>query len=124
MTGTRRVVIGLPMAAAVLVGLWGSWLYAADLAAGAKVNREHCAKCHGDGGHGDGSGLQKLQVDVKPVPWPDRAAMARWTDGDLRRIITDGGKAVGKSKVMPSYKDKLSETDLANVVAYIRSLAK
>ena len=118
------ILFGARLTALLLVGLSGSWLYAADPAAGAKVSRTHCAKCHGDEGRGDGGGLQKLQVDVKPVPWPDKAAMARWKDADLRQIITLGGKAVGKSKVMPPYRDKLSETELADVIAYIRSLAK
>jgi len=123
-TTTRGWVIGLLRLAILLVALGSDRLYAEDPAAGAKVSKAHCAKCHGDEGRGDGSGLQKLQVDVKPAPWPDKAAMAKWKDEDLRRIITAGGKAVGKSKVMPAYRDKLSETELADVIAYIRSLAK
>jgi cytochrome c oxidase cbb3-type subunit 3 len=120
----RGWAIGLSLAAIFMAALWSSRLAAADPAAGQKVSRVHCAKCHGDEGRGDGGGLQKLQVDVKPVPWTDKVAMARWKDEDLRQIITAGGKAVGKSKVMPPYRDKLSATELADVIAYIRSLAK
>lgn len=97
---------------------------AGDASLGAKVNVERCAKCHGPGGKGDGTGLKKLEVDVKPVDWTNKAGMAKWTEGEIARIIREGGKAVGKSKVMPAYRGKLSEADIANLVSYIQSLAK
>lgn len=97
---------------------------AGDASLGAKLNVERCAKCHGQGGKGDGAGLKNLDVDVKPVDWTSKAGMAKWTDQEINRIIREGGKAVGKSKVMPAYRGKLSEADIANLVTYIRSLAK
>ncbi|MFQ5930248.1 MAG: c-type cytochrome, partial [Acidobacteriota bacterium] len=101
---------------------------AADPAAGAKIAKEQCAKCHGETGKGDGEILQKFKkmgvVVTDPVAWNDRAGMSEWTDEQLVQIIKEGGKAVGKDKMMPPWGDQLSEAQIADLVAYIRSLAK
>lgn len=97
---------------------------AADAGAGAKISIERCAKCHGKAGKGDGEGLKKINADVVPVDWTDRALMSKWSDADLVKIIQQGGQAVGKSKVMPAYHGKLSDDQISALVRYIRSLAK
>src|SRR5438093_1484988 len=89
-----------------------------------QVIDQRCAKCHGKSGHGDGQGLKDLDAGVVPVDWTDKSAMAKWSDGDLAKIIDQGGKALGKSKVMPAYHGKLSPEEIAQLVAYIRSLGK
>jgi mono/diheme cytochrome c family protein len=45
-------------------------------------------------------------------------------DGDIFKIIKEGGGAVGKSPLMPPWGAALPDQDIRNVVAYIRSLAK
>ena len=42
-------------------------------------------------------------------------------DDYLAAAIADGGAAVGKSGFMPSWKTTLSEKDIADVIAYIRT---
>ncbi len=115
---TLIAMIALALAAPASTAL------AADAAAGAKINTEKCAKCHGAGGKGDGSGLKKIEADVKPVDWTSKAAMAKLSDRDLATIIKSGGKAIGKSALMPTYQGKLTDPQVADVIAYIRSLAK
>ena len=72
--------------------------------------------------------LQKFKtmgvVVPDPVAWNDGAAMSEWTDEQLFQIIEKGGKGVGKSKMMPPWGDQLSKAEIADLVAYIRSLAK
>ena len=101
---------------------------AADPAAGAKIAAKHCAECHGETGKGDGEMLQKFKtmgvVVPDPVAWNDVAGMSEWTDEQLFQIIEKGGKGVGKSKMMPQWGDQLSKAEIADLVAYIRSLAK
>jgi cytochrome c oxidase cbb3-type subunit 3 len=101
---------------------------AADAAAGAKINAKHCAKCHGETGKGDGVMLQKFKtigvVVPDPVAWNDGAGMSEWTDEQLVKIIKQGGNAVGKSKIMPPWGNRLSDAEIADLVAHIRSLAK
>ena len=116
-----RIVIGLVFVALVVPAAPGQ---AADLAKGKKMNVEHCEKCHGKTGKGDGSALKRIKADVTPVDWTNKTAMAKWSDADMTKIIKEGGKAAGRSMIMPSYGEKLSDTDVANLVAYIKSLAK
>jgi mono/diheme cytochrome c family protein len=96
----------------------------ADAAAGAKVSAEKCAGCHGSGGAGDGVLLSSLGVTTPPVSWTDKAKMAAFSDQDLNNIITNGGKAEGKPPIMPPFGQQLSGDQIANLMAYIRSLAQ
>jgi cytochrome c553 len=116
-----RIVVGLVVL--VLMGPAAPG-QAADVAEGHKLNVKHCEKCHGKTGKGDGSMLKRIKADVTPVAWTDKAAMAKWSDADMTKIIKEGGKSAGRSKTMPSYGEKLSDSDVANLVAYIKSLAK
>lgn len=117
---TPTLILGLLLALLIPVGHADG----ADPAAGTKLNLKHCAKCHGDSGKGDGTGLKRLNVDVKPVDWTNKTAMSKWKQEDLVKIIKGGGEAIGKSDVMPSYAKKLTDAEVADLVAYIRSLAK
>ncbi|HKM99678.1 MAG TPA: c-type cytochrome [Candidatus Binataceae bacterium] len=96
---------------------------AADAAKGKRIADQKCAGCHGAGGAGNGVMLQMLNVTTPPVPWTDKNAMAAYTDADLTKIISGGGAAIGKPPLMPAFKGQLSDAKIANVIAYIRSLA-
>jgi mono/diheme cytochrome c family protein len=96
---------------------------AGDAAAGHTVfTAQKCNTCHGEGGKGDGAAAKALKLDL--VDWTSKDAMAKMSDDEIKAIIQKGGKAVGKSPKMPAYGSKLSDTDVDNLVAYIRSLAK
>jgi mono/diheme cytochrome c family protein len=97
---------------------------AADVAEGKKIADQKCAGCHGADGAGNGVMLQALNVTTPPVPWNNKSAMAAYSDADLTKIISGGGAAVGKPPLMPAFKGQLSDEKIADVVAYIRSLAK
>jgi len=97
---------------------------AGDPAAGAKIAAKKCAQCHGATGAGDGATLQQLGSSVTPANWNDKAAMSKYTDDQLTKIITSGGKSIGKSPLMPAFKAKLKGDQITDVVAYVKSLAK
>ena len=115
----RRVIFGTVMVLLLFV----NYASAADVAAGQRIARQRCAGCHGEGGAGNGAMLQPLNLATPPVAWTDKTAMAAYTDADLTKIISDGGAAVGKLPLMPAFKSQLSDAQIADVVAYIRSLA-
>jgi len=117
----RLKLTAILCAAAVAISAPG---WAASLSDGTKVAARRCAQCHGPIGMGDGKELRNLNVHVTPVPWPDKQRMAKFTDAQLNQIILLGGKAVGKSRLMPPFGHKLSNAQIADVVAYIRSLAQ
>ena len=98
--------------------------FAGDPADGAKISAEKCAGCHGSGGAGDGALLSSLGVTTPPVSWTDKSKMAAFSDQDLNAIITNGGKAEGKPPMMPAFGAQLSSDQIADVMAYIRSLAQ
>jgi mono/diheme cytochrome c family protein len=93
-----------------------------DAAAGGEVYKKECAKCHGDAGAGDGPMGQKLKD--KPSDWTKGGGgLKDLDDQKIFTAVTKGGVAVGKSRAMPGY-PKLSEADVWNVVAYMKTLKK
>ena len=91
-----------------------------NAAAGRDVHVANCAKCHGTGGKGDGPAGKLLKT--KPADWTDKSKMSQLSDADLFNVIKNGGGAVGKSKLMPAWGGKLSDEQINDVVAFIRSL--
>lgn len=96
--------------------------YSADAKAGLEVHKKNCLRCHGERGKGDGPAAKLLKT--KPTDWSDKAKMSAVSDQDLFKVITKGGEAAGKSKLMPAFGGKLSDQDVHNVIAFIRSLSK
>ncbi|MFQ5666208.1 MAG: c-type cytochrome [Candidatus Binatia bacterium] len=92
-----------------------------DAAQGKATYQKHCASCHGKTGKGDGPAAGVL--NPKPRDHTDGAYMKTLSDKYLADIISKGGAALGKSAMMPPGKT-LSKQDIANLIAYIRSLGK
>lgn len=94
----------------------------ANLANGKEQYQTHCASCHGKEGKGDGPDAEDL--DPKPADHTNGKAMNRLRNNYLFTLIKNGGKAVGKSDQMPGWGNVLSEKDINDVIAFVRSLAK
>src|SRR6185436_16197536 len=118
-------VFGVVVAATFVAGLSVAGVLAqgkGDAAAGKAIFDKECAKCHGAAGAGDGPQGQKLKD--KPSNWTaGGGGLKGMDDQKIFESIHKGGKAVGKSPAMPGY-SKLSEADVWNVVAYVKSLQK
>ncbi len=80
---------------------------------GAATYKAKCASCHG----ADGSGNTPAGKSLKALPFksPDIVSAS---DGDL---IADTKNGKGK---MPAYSGKLTDAQIKDVVAYIRTLQK
>ncbi|MBV8361803.1 MAG: cytochrome c [Deltaproteobacteria bacterium] len=94
------------------------------VALGARIFAANCARCHGQGGKGDGPDLVKLQSSVLPDDWTDKESNQELTDSFIIAMITKGGKANGKSRIMPAFGDKLNMQQVQDLLAFIRSLPK
>ena len=81
-----------------------------------------CASCHGARGEGDGPAAAGLRP--KPTAHVDGAAMNALANEYLFRIIKEGGPAVGKSPLMAAWGGTLSDPQIWDVVAFVRSLAE
>ena len=82
-----------------------------------------CSVCHGVGGKGDGAASAAL--NPKPRDMTDDAWQKSVTDEHLKKVIVEGGAAVGKSALMaanPDLKDKPEV--VAELVKLVRSLDK
>jgi mono/diheme cytochrome c family protein len=67
------------------------------------IFQERCAACHG--AEGKGNGPASAALNPKPRNYTDKAWQAATTDEQLRKTITMGGAAVGKSPIMPASPD-------------------
>lgn len=113
---SKALVCLAVLLSALAVVLWSSPLVAADADAGKALFERRCVICHGASGAGDGP-MGKM---LKPPP-PDLSNanhMSQKSDAELTATIKDG-----KNK-MPAYGDKLSASEIQQVVAFIRSIAK
>jgi len=82
-----------------------------------------CATCHGADGTGTGPAAESL--DPKPRNYTDAAWQASVTDADLKKIILEGGQAVGKSAMMPAQAQLKDKPDVLNeLVMIIRGFAR
>lgn len=95
---------------------------AGDPTAGKAKYDMYCATCHGAGGMGDGAASAALTP--KPRNFQDPVVMGKKTDADLKKVIKEGGAAVGLSTTMPAWGTAMTDVDIDNVIAYIRTLGK
>ena len=82
----------------------------------------YCAVCHGKRGEGDG--FNSFQLSTPPAKHADAALMSTLSDADIQKVIKGGGPALGRSPQMPPWGRVLSDRDVADLVAFIRTLPK
>jgi mono/diheme cytochrome c family protein len=111
-----KTLVALAVVSLFLCGTLARTARAADLANAKKVYAEKCAKCHGDTGKGDGPKAKTLKK--KPKDYTNKAEMAKLTDADLKKGMLEG------KKPMPSYKGKLDDKTIDDLIAYVRTFAK
>ncbi len=92
-----------------------------DAARGKAHFENYCVSCHGV--RGDGDGPASVALDPRPARLGDRAAMSGKSDDDLFQVIKNGGASVGRSPLMAPWGGLLSDAQIRDVIAYIRSLA-
>ena len=86
---------------------------AESTAAGKRVYTRMCSRCHGPEGKGDGSGASVAVPDLTDALWDYGGS-----DGEIFGVIHDGVSAD-----MDGYAGRLSDTDIWNVVNFVRSVA-
>lgn len=89
-------------------------MFAADAAAGKTVFDKHCKMCHGATGQGNPGMAKVLGTTIADLGSPE---VQKMSDADIKKIIT-----TGKGKMKPVA--GLSDADMDNVIAHIRTLKK
>ena len=84
-----------------------------DPLAGARANfTKNCEPCHGANGEG---GLVKVDNKQIKVPSLKSDHAIKHTDDQIAKMITNGEEA------MPSFKDKMSQAEIADMVKFVRA---
>jgi mono/diheme cytochrome c family protein len=127
---TRFFTTTLMTAAFAIGSVVPSVSFAADVAAGDAKFQALCASCHGAGGKGDGPTGKALAAAGQPAPRDftigefvldtDKDGKTG-SDADLKAVITNGALVYGGSPLMAPIQG-LSDADIANLIAFIRSL--
>lgn len=89
-----------------------------DAAAGKVKYDTLCASCHGATGLGDGAAAAALN------PKPKNLQATTRSDEELKKIVKLGGPSAGLSPLMVAWGGVLTDPEIDNVVAYIRTLKK
>lgn len=109
------------VASVMAVGLWvlgqSAWAAGGDPAKGKAVYEKACVACHGPQGKGDGPTGKVL---VPPAADFTSAASRKKSDADLLKIIENGKPPTA----MIAWKGQLSDQDIQNVLAYVKTLRK
>ncbi|MFP5382093.1 MAG: c-type cytochrome [Gammaproteobacteria bacterium] len=95
---------------------------APEVARGLAVYTRHCLECHGERGVGPAGDWRVRDADghYPPPPLDDSAHAWHHPTAVLLEMIRDGSPG-GEGK-MPAWRHKLSEPEMQDVVAYIKSL--
>ena len=104
--------------------------FAADVAAGNTKFQALCVSCHGPTGKGDGPTGKALAAAGQPAPrdfsvgdfvFDTDGDGTKGSDTDIKNVVTKGALAYGGSAMMAPVQG-LSDADLDNLIAFIRSL--
>lgn len=83
---------------------------------GSIVFQHYCVLCHGAKADGEGRAARMYS------PRPANLARSDKSDAYKTMMIRRGGGAMGRSAYMPPWGDELSDEQITDVVAYLRSI--
>jgi mono/diheme cytochrome c family protein len=89
----------------------------ANIAAGAALYADNCARCHGDRGDGDGPDAKMYRPPPASLAVAMRDGTNGMTDGEIFWKITEGRRP------MPSFKKELTDEQRWQLVNFLRTLA-
>ena len=95
---------------------------AADIEVGRAVFAATCATCHGPAGSPDTDSPVVQALGVVPADLSDPLFNSREPAGDWAMVVKHGGEARGLAAQMPPHRDALSDEQVDDVVAYVKSI--
>lgn len=83
---------------------------------GGLVYANYCVTCHGINADGNGRAARLYN------PKPANLRSSDKNDGYFSLIIRKGGAALGRSEFMPTWESELTNEQVSDLVAYLRSI--
>lgn len=83
---------------------------------GALVFANYCVTCHGMNADGNGRAARLYN------PKPANLRLSDKNDAYFGLIVRKGGAALGRSEFMPSWEAELTDEQIRDLVAYLRSI--
>lgn len=80
----------------------------------------HCAKCHA----ADGSGNTKVGQRLHLKDYTTAENQAKFTDAEAHAAVKDGVKNDAGKFTMNPYSEKLTDAEITDLVAFVRTLKK
>lgn len=90
--------------------------------ASAHLYDTYCAQCHGV--NRDGKGVNVVGLSVQPRDHSDTAAMSSLPRDQMIKAISEGGAAVNKSALMPTWAGVLSKEQIEDMADYLLYVCK
>lgn len=115
------LLLALGAATGLAAGSGDDFTLGGDAEAAAADYEKYCVTCHGPEGKGDG--VMAKFLDPKPKDLTDAEYMTTRTDRQIYTAIMEGGAAVGLSEKMAPWKHLLSDEQIRDLAAYVRTLA-
>jgi cytochrome c oxidase cbb3-type subunit III len=117
---TRGLALGVLMAAAMAFAMLAAPCVRAQEKIPTKMTYKiYCARCHGFNGAGDGPDAATLTP--APRDFANCAEMSKLSDATVFKAIKDGGAAVGLASTMPAWGVALSDDQIKELAAYVRT---
>ena len=82
--------------------------------------KQHCTSCHGS----DGKAQTRLGKKSGAKNLSDKAALAKLSDEEVFKTIKFGRKNDKGEEKMEAFGDDMSDAEITELVAYVRTLAK
>jgi mono/diheme cytochrome c family protein len=93
-----------------------------ELQTGRDIFMAACVTCHGPDGRGNTR--TALGFETRLPDFTDCGFATKEPDGDWSATIHNGGQARGLSRIMPSFRDALSDDQIDKVIEHLRGFCK
>jgi len=90
---------------------------------GKEVSEKYCTVCHDPESTPERVSNFDNLIPPAPHQFTDGSTFNPMSDGDLIKIIADGGPALGKSPQTPAYRSTLTVAEIKAVVVYLRAVS-